>query len=138
MQWRFKLLYLFATAVDYAAVFTIISVWQNLGWAYVISAIVGFCSGIVVAKAEDFVVLWIFSYILASLMAVLVFISPGLYPEIVWVKVEIGALGGAGIVAYNSIIIVPLSLSAGIVGLFMSDRYLRRPKAPLLIDSGSV
>jgi hypothetical protein len=138
VQWRFKLLYLVAVAVDYAAVFTMISVWQNLSWAYAISFIVGFCSGVVVAKAEDFVVLWVFSYILASLMAVLVFISPGLYPEVVWAKVEIGILGGAGIVAFNSIIIVPLSLCAGIIGLFISDRYFRRYKVPLFVESRAV
>jgi len=138
VEWRFKLLYFVALVIDYAAVFTLIAVWQNLVWAYAISFIVGFCFGVAVAETEEFVILWFFSYIVASLVAVLIYVLPGLYPKVVWLKVEIGVLGAVGIVAYNSIIIIPLSLSAGFVGLYLSERFFRRSKVPFFVESGAV
>lgn len=138
VEWHFKLLCFVALVFDYTAVFTSITVWQNLFWAYAFSIIVAFCFGVAVAKTEDFVILWFFSYVVASLMTVLVCVSPALYPKVVWLKVEIGILGVAGIVAYNSIIIIPLSLSAGFVGLYLAERYFRRSKVPFFVESETV
>jgi len=135
---RYKLLLLVALTISYAADLLLIAVWQNLPLAYLISLVVGFCFGLVVQKAEDFVVLWIFSYIFASFVMMLIFVLPGLYPYIVWVKVEIGILATAGMLVYNSIFIVPLSICAGLVGLYLSDKYFKRLKVPFFVESGAV
>lgn len=138
MDGRYKLLFFLALVINYTADLTLIAVWGDPVLGYIISMIIGFSFGLVVKKTEDFLVLMMLSYIVASFMAILVFISPALHSDVVWVQVEIGVLGGAGIVIYNSIFIVPLSMLAGLVGLYISDRYFRSSKVPSFVESWSV
>lgn len=122
---RFRLLLLLALVIDYAAIFFLLFVWQNVLWTYFLSFVVCFCFGLVVERSQDFIVLWVLSYLLASFLAVLLFVSPFLYPY-VGIKVELGALGAMSMLAYNSIVIVPISICSGFVGLFFGERFFRR------------
>jgi len=130
---RFKLLLFLSLLIDYSAIFFLLLIWQNLVWVYLLSVLVGFCFGLVVLRGEDFIVLWVLSYFGASFLAVLLYVSPSLYPTVVWLKVELGALGAASVLAYNSIFIVPMSICSGFFGLYLGDKYFRRFKSRLFV-----
>lgn len=120
-----------AFAINYAAVLLLIIVWRNNFWGYLLSVVVGFILGLVAGRVRDFLALALLAYIGASFMSTLILILPVLLrPSVVWFLVEAGVLGALAIIAYNSFVVIPLSLLFGFFGLFVCDRLVKVSKTP--------
>ncbi len=97
---------------------------------YLLSVAVGLSFGLVAQRLEELILLFFLSYIAGAFASMMAVMAPALLSGGARVQIEIGFLGSAGIVIFNSFIIVPLFAMFALIGLFMSDRYVKGPRTP--------
>jgi hypothetical protein len=130
MMNKLRLLLLVALAINYTSILTLLSIWHDIYVVYLLSVVTSLLFGFVMEKIEDLVVLMLLAYVIGSFGSMLVVASPALLSGVSMVVIEVGMFGTVGTLIFNSIIIVPLCGIAGLVGLGVSDRYIRGSRAP--------
>ena len=121
MALRYKLLITVAMILNYTAVLTSLVIWRNNILVYCIAMLASLSIGLALKSIEDLIVLTMLAYVIAAFTAVFIIMSPTLLLQGSRVQIELGFLGVAGSIIFNSFLIVPLSIISALIGRFISD-----------------
>jgi len=124
-----------AFTINFAAVLLLIIIWRNIFWGYLLSVVLGFILGVVVGSFRGFLALMLSSYFSASFLSTLIYIFPTfLRSNIIWFQVQVGVLGAASAIAFNSFVVIPFTFLSGVFGLYVYHKLVKVSKFPKIFD----